>query len=132
MVVRLCKSRNIYIYKVFAMCLISDLVRFIKTIELKATLFILPRNFNRVSNLNSWVINVMNFVISCDLSKSQLALKLLWGFICVLCFQALYNRLVPSVNGVREFSSIQLARLKVGLWFVALQQENNPRNKSEK
>nr|XP_025722111.1 monofunctional C1-tetrahydrofolate synthase, mitochondrial isoform X2 [Callorhinus ursinus] len=27
--------------------------------------------------------------------------------------KALYNRLVPSVNGVREFSSIQLARLKV-------------------
>ncbi|XP_072683904.1 monofunctional C1-tetrahydrofolate synthase, mitochondrial isoform X2 [Canis lupus baileyi] len=26
--------------------------------------------------------------------------------------KALYNRLVPSVNGVREFSSIQLARLK--------------------
>uniref|UniRef100_A0A8I3S4J7 formate--tetrahydrofolate ligase n=2 Tax=Canis lupus familiaris TaxID=9615 RepID=A0A8I3S4J7_CANLF len=26
--------------------------------------------------------------------------------------EALYNRLVPSVNGVREFSSIQLARLK--------------------
>uniref|UniRef100_A0A452T569 formate--tetrahydrofolate ligase n=1 Tax=Ursus maritimus TaxID=29073 RepID=A0A452T569_URSMA len=36
--------------------------------------------------------------------------------------KALYNRLVPSVNGIREFSSIQLARLKVSLQFVALQQ----------
>lgn len=51
------------------MCLISDLVRFIKTIELKAAWFILAKNFNRVSNLNSLVINVMNFVISCELSK---------------------------------------------------------------
>ncbi|KAF3832007.1 hypothetical protein GH733_000819 [Mirounga leonina] len=30
----------------------------------------------------------------------------------LLAAAALYNRLVPSVNGVREFSSIQLARLK--------------------
>lgn len=51
------------------MCMISDLVRFIEMIEVKATLFISAKNFNRVSNLNNLVINVMSFVISCELSK---------------------------------------------------------------
>lgn len=51
------------------MCIMSDLVRFIKMTELKATLFILAKNFNGVCNLSSLVINVMNFVISCELSK---------------------------------------------------------------
>uniref|UniRef100_A0A2K6EFV7 formate--tetrahydrofolate ligase n=1 Tax=Propithecus coquereli TaxID=379532 RepID=A0A2K6EFV7_PROCO len=37
--------------------------------------------------------------------------------------KALYNRLVPLVNGVREFSEIQLARLKVSF---------HPRNTSER
>lgn len=32
---------------------------------------------------------------------------------CVFFFQALYNRLVPVVNGVRGFSAIQFARLRV-------------------
>ena len=50
------------------MCMISDLVRFIEMIEVKAALFISAKNFNRVSNLNNLVINVMSFVISCELS----------------------------------------------------------------
>lgn len=51
------------------MCIMSDLVRFMKIIELKATLLIFAKNFNRVYNLNSLVINVVNFVVSCELSK---------------------------------------------------------------
>lgn len=41
------------------MCLLSDLVRFIKTRELKATSFMFAKNFNRASNLNNLVINVI-------------------------------------------------------------------------
>uniref|UniRef100_A0A8D2C7P5 formate--tetrahydrofolate ligase n=1 Tax=Sus scrofa TaxID=9823 RepID=A0A8D2C7P5_PIG len=38
--------------------------------------------------------------------------------------KALYNRLVPSVNGIREFSKIQLARLKVSFQLVVAVKEN--------
>lgn len=48
------------------MCIMSDVVRFVNVTELKAALLILAKNFHRVSNLNSWLINVMNFVVSCE------------------------------------------------------------------
>lgn len=40
-----------------------------KMTELKATSLIIAKNFNRAYNLNSLVMSVMNFVVSCDLSK---------------------------------------------------------------
>lgn len=36
----------------------------------------------------------------------------------LLFFKALFNRLVPSVNGVRKFSDIQIRRLRVSLFLV--------------
>lgn len=42
-----------------------------KMTELKAASLIVAKNFNRAYNLNSLVINVMNFVVSCEMSKSM-------------------------------------------------------------
>ena len=36
----------------------------------------------------------------------------------LLFFKALFNRLVPSVNGVRKFSDIQIRRLRVSLFII--------------
>ena len=66
------------------MCIVSDLVRFIKMAGLKSKLFTLAKNFNRVYNLNSVVINVMNFVIFCKLSKFMVGPKTFVGF--CFCF----------------------------------------------
>ena len=38
--------------------------------------------------------------------------------LALLFFKALFNRLVPSVNGVRKFSDIQIRRLWVSLFLV--------------
>lgn len=38
--------------------------------------------------------------------------------LALLFFKALFNRLVPSVNGVRKFSDIQIRRLWVSLSLV--------------